>query len=149
MLRSANNPLGKSLANVVKIEVDELLQTTTQFHRNWKIVGKGLGDYASYSVERKFQHYSAAVNDLGNEIATIVQQTHTPLYNNPENMVWVVDIEYLESKLQVDPSNPLNWYQLGRTYMTGHNFKPAFEAYRQAVCCDGRNPMIWTGVRTL
>ncbi|KAH8802367.1 hypothetical protein DL96DRAFT_1718702 [Flagelloscypha sp. PMI_526] len=52
-------------------------------------------------------------------------------------------IQYSTKSLESDPSDSQSWYLLSCTYMVGQNYNKAYEAYQQAVYCDGQNPTFW------
>ena len=48
-----------------------------------------------------------------------------------------------------DLTDAQSWYLLGCTYMAGQKYNKAYEAYQQAVYCDGRNPTFWCSIGVL
>ncbi|KAI0719042.1 hypothetical protein C8Q72DRAFT_788949 [Fomitopsis betulina] len=57
--------------------------------------------------------------------------------------------QYLTKSLEADLTDAQSWYLLGCAYMAGQKYNKAYEAYQQAVYCDGRNPTFWCSIGVL
>jgi tetratricopeptide (TPR) repeat protein len=58
-------------------------------------------------------------------------------------------VAYFKKVIDVDPSDSLTWYLLGRCFIAQQKFSKAYEAYQQAVYRDGKNPNIWCSIGVL